>query len=277
MCRLDNSEYTRNGDYTPTRFQAQLDAVHMIFTAKTNANPESTVGLMSMGGHGPQVLATLTSDFGKILSGCHETSVHGTTHLSTGIQVAALALKHRQNKVQRQRVVAFVASPIQEDTKDLVKLAKKMKKNNIAVDFINFGQEAENTEKLEKFIEGVNSGDNSHLVTIPPGPHILSDMLTSSPIINEDADGTSGGPAAAGASSGGNDMYDLGVDPSVDPELALALRMSLEDEKARQEKEKQEKGKEGESSKAEPIQEDPKNEDRNNDKDDHPGDKMDTQ
>lgn len=194
MLRLDNSEYTRNGDYTPTRFQAQLDAVHMIFTAKTNANPESTVGLMSMGGHGPQVLATLTSDFGKILSGCHETTVHGNTHLSTGIQVAALALKHRQNKVQRQRVIAFVASPIKEESKDLVKLAKKMKKNNIAVDFINFGQEAENTEKLEKFIEGVNSGDNSHLVTIPPGPHILSDMLTSSPIINEDSDGTSGAP-----------------------------------------------------------------------------------
>lgn len=67
-------------------------------------------------------------------------------------------------------------------------------------------------------------------------------------------------------------MYDLGVDPSVDPELALALRMSLEDEKARQEKEKQ-----GESSKSEPIQEEPKNEDKSNDKDDHPGDKMDTQ
>lgn len=200
---------------------------------------------MTMGGSGPEVLATLTSDFGRILVGCNQTSIHGSTHLATGIQIAALALKHRQNKVLRQRIIAFVGSPISDETKDLVRLAKKMKKNNIAVDFVNFGQEAENTEKLEKFIEGVNSGDNSHLVTVPPGPHILSDVLTSSAIINEDGAGVGGAGAGAGSGavggSGGGDGFDLGVDPSIDPELALALRMSLEDEMARQEKEKQEK------------------------------------
>lgn len=187
------------------------------------------------------VLATLSSDFGKVLAGLHVTKVEGESHLSTGIQVAALALKHRQNKVQRQRVIVFVGSTIKEETKDLVKLAKKMKKNNVAVDFINFGEETENTEKLEKFIEGVNSGDNSHLVTIPPGPHLLSDVLTSSPIVNEDGDyGMGGGDAGA---SGAADMFEFGVDPSADPELALALRMSMEDEKQRQEKEKAEKEK----------------------------------
>lgn len=114
-----------------------------------------------------------------------------------------------------------------------------MKKNNVAVDFINFGEESENTEKLEKFIEGVNSGDNSHLVTIPPGPHLLSDILISSPIINEDS-GMGGVDGGAGGADGG-DLFEFGIDPSVDPELALALRMSMEDEKARQDKEKKER------------------------------------
>jgi 26S proteasome regulatory subunit N10 len=41
-----------------------------------------------------------------------------------------------------------------------VKLAKKMKKNSVAVDIINFGEEAENTAKLDAFITAVNSGDN---------------------------------------------------------------------------------------------------------------------
>lgn len=183
------------------------------------------------------MLATLSSDFGKVLAGLHITKIEGESHLSTGIQVAALALKHRQNKVQRQRVIVFVGSTIKEDTKELVKLAKKMKKNNVAVDFINFGEEAENTERLEKFIEGVNSGDNSHLVTIPPGPHLLSDILTSSPIVNEDGEyGAAAGDTGAG---GGADMFEFGIDPSADPELALALRMSMEDEKQRQEKEKE--------------------------------------
>lgn len=49
--RLDNSEFMRNGDYTPTRFEAQVDAINLIFTAKTQSNPENTVGLMTMGGN----------------------------------------------------------------------------------------------------------------------------------------------------------------------------------------------------------------------------------
>jgi von Willebrand factor type A domain len=47
---VDNSEHTRNGDFTPTRFGAQSDAVNMIFTSKINANGESTVGLMTLAG-----------------------------------------------------------------------------------------------------------------------------------------------------------------------------------------------------------------------------------
>lgn len=47
---VDNSEHTRNGDFTPTRFGAQADAVNMIFTAKTQSNPESTAGVMTLAG-----------------------------------------------------------------------------------------------------------------------------------------------------------------------------------------------------------------------------------
>ena len=49
---LDNSEWMRNGDYTPTRLEAQKDAVNLIFSSKTNSNPENTVGLLTMAGKG---------------------------------------------------------------------------------------------------------------------------------------------------------------------------------------------------------------------------------
>ena len=109
----------------------------------------------------------------------------------------------------------FVASPIETDEKTLVKLAKKLKKNNVAVDVINFGQEAENTSLLEAFINNVNNSDNSHLVTIPPGPHLLSDMLISTPIVA----GEDGAAGHFGGSGGGD--FEFGIDPSLDPELAL--------------------------------------------------------
>ncbi len=63
----------------------------------------------------------------------------------------------------------------------LVRVGRKLKKNNVAVDVVAFGSEDTNGEKLECFIEAVNSGDNSHLVTVPAGT-ILSDMLFGSPI-----------------------------------------------------------------------------------------------
>ncbi|CEP16623.1 hypothetical protein [Parasitella parasitica] len=231
MIVVDNSEWMRNGDYSPTRLVAQNEAVNLIFSSKTQSNPENTVGLMTAAGKGPEVLVTLSTDVGKILTALHAVKAGGQPNFLTSVQIASLALKHRQNRNQRQRIIVFVGSPLESDEKALVKLAKKLKKNNVAVDIINFGEEAENTSRLEAFINNVNNSDNSHLVTIPPGPHLLSDMLISTPIIA----GEDGGAGNFGASSGGD--FEFGIDPSLDPELALALRISLEEEKARQEAE----------------------------------------
>ena len=44
-----------------------------------------------------------------------EMKIEGEVNLATAVQIAQLALKHRQNKNQRQRVVIFIGSPIAED------------------------------------------------------------------------------------------------------------------------------------------------------------------
>ncbi|KAJ5953074.1 uncharacterized protein N7479_011487 [Penicillium vulpinum] len=237
MIIVDNSESSRNGDYTTTRWQSQVDAVSIIHNAKMRVNAQSAVGLMSMGGKGPEVLSTFTPEFGAILAGLHRTKIHGTSHLSSTIQVAALALKHRMEKSQRQRIIVFSCSPIEEDEKTLVKLAKKMKKNNVSIDVIAFGDlESDQTKKLEAFVENVKSGDGSHLAIIPPGPHLLSDQLQLTPILaGEDAEVGGGGSEGEAGGFGFDDAAEN------DPELAFALRLSMEDEKNRQEKEKRDR------------------------------------
>jgi 26S proteasome regulatory subunit N10 len=64
---IDNSEYSRNGDYAPTRFQAQADAVNLLAGAKTQHHPENTVGVMTMAGLSPTVMVTPTADLGTSL------------------------------------------------------------------------------------------------------------------------------------------------------------------------------------------------------------------
>ncbi|KAM0666588.1 hypothetical protein ACQRIT_005344 [Beauveria bassiana] len=277
MVVVDNSESSRNGDYQPTRFDSQVDAVNVLFQSITQGNPESSVGLMSMGGKGPEVLVTLTTEQGKILEGLHRTKkkIGGSSHLKTGIQVATLALKHRQNRSQRQRIIVFICSPIEESDKELKLLAKRMKKGNISVDFILFGDldDDDTKTKLENFNEEVKGSEGSHFVIIPPSSKLLSDQLVSSPILlGENA--SSGGGGGGGMGSG-NDEFEFGFDPALEPELALALRMSMEEEKARQEKRAREEQEAATKASLEGVAEEGEGSGSKKDKKDD-GDKMDT-
>ncbi|XP_054035080.1 26S proteasome non-ATPase regulatory subunit 4 [Dryobates pubescens] len=228
MVCVDNSEYMRNGDFLPTRLQAQQDAVNIVCHSKTRSNPENNVGLITLANN-CEVLTTLTPDTGRILSKLHTVQPKGKITFCTGIRVAHLALKHRQGKNHKMRIIAFVGSPVEDHEKDLVKLAKRLKKEKVNVDIINFGEEEANTEKLTAFINSLNGkdGSGSHLVTVPPGPS-LADALISSPILA----GEGGAMLGLGASD-----FEFGVDPSADPELALALRVSMEEQRQRQEEE----------------------------------------
>lgn len=116
-----------------------------------------------------------------------------------------------------------------------------MKKNNICVDVIAFGELGDDiNKKLEAFNENIKGGDGSHLAVIQPSSNLLSDSIVTTPILA--GDGVGGGTGAGGAGGetgdGGAGQFEFGVDPSMDPELALALRMSFEEEKARQERER---------------------------------------
>jgi 26S proteasome regulatory subunit N10 len=116
----------------------------------------------------------------------------------------------------------------------------KMKKSNVSIDFVAFGDlDDENTKKLQAFNENVKSGGGSYLAIIPPSAGLLSDQLTNTPILGGDGTAPRGGDefGAEGGAGGGGGGFEFGVDPSTDPELALALRMSMEEETARQAKE----------------------------------------
>lgn len=81
------------------------------------------------------------------------------------------------------------------------------------------------------------STDFSHLVSVPPGPHLLAEVIQQSPVLYD--------PERAAPAGGDDGMGDF--DASEDPELAMALRMSLQEA---QEREERERGTGGETSTA---------------------------
>lgn len=130
---------------------------------------------------------------------------------------------------------------MKENEADFEELGVRMKRNNVAIDVINFAH-PENVPKLQAMVNAANSNGNSHFLDVPIGVAQITDILIASPIINEGMDaGMAGADVAMNAPAGGvpaNPVSQFaeygGIDPSLDPELAMALRISLEEERARQ-------------------------------------------
>jgi len=235
---MDNTDWGRNGDFHPTRWESVQEAVRLIFEAKLQANRESTVGLLTMSAAKIDVLATPCADDSRLLSVIQNAKLTGDKiDFVKSVEISQLALKHRPNKNQKQRIIALIYSPLSEEAPALATLAKKAKKNGVAIDIINIGVR-ENLEKLQAFTENVNSADNSHLVHVDVGVTSVADTIISSAIMAGAAGAGEGMGAPAGVAGVGQ------VDPNMDPELAEAIRQSLEEQKQmlqKQEVKKEEK------------------------------------
>jgi hypothetical protein len=62
------AQWMRNGDFAPSRLESQQDAVNLLAGAKTQSNPENTVGVLTMAGAGVEVRVAMTPDVGRVLA-----------------------------------------------------------------------------------------------------------------------------------------------------------------------------------------------------------------
>jgi len=239
MICLDNSEYMRNGDFPPTRLDAQSDAANIVCSAKLEQNAENVVGILTAAGNHSRILETSTQDPTVILSCLHSVQPSGELQLTQALLKAQLALKHKPNPHQRARIIAFVGSPLSEiDIQELPKLGRLLKKNGVAVDIISFGEHEANQDALSAFIGGLDAGNSenaSRLLVVDSQTHqLLSDVVLMSPLLRVDGGrGGGDGEGRSGVGGGSGEEFPFGVDPAVDPELAMALRISMEEEQAR--------------------------------------------
>lgn len=113
-------------------------------------------------------------------------------------------------------------------------MGKRLKRNNVAVDIINFAN-ADNVPKLEALVNAANNSSNSHFMDVPQGCTMITDVLFTSPILgNDDGPMPAGGEGGAGVPGGVDRFAEYGgINPELDPDLAMALKVSLEEERNR--------------------------------------------
>lgn len=235
MYSIDNSDWTRNGDYQPSRWEAQIEAANLISESKCDKNPENCLGVVSMAGKRVETPVTLTSDVAKILKSYKEIAISGESDFITACNISLLVLKHRQNKNQKQRIILFVASPVKHSTDEMTLLGKKLKKNNVAIDIISFGNTDINHEALNQLYSNANNSNNSSLLEVEMDQYIV-DLLFTSPILNDNTyeNGTDlqaptntnpVAPSSNNAQGGGLSQFERDIN--------LAIQQSIEEEERR--------------------------------------------
>lgn len=79
---LDNSNYSINGDYHPTRWLSQIDAAGLLINTKMEQSHETAMGIALSGGTQVEIACTPSTDNSKVNSYLYGVKLSGTQKLA---------------------------------------------------------------------------------------------------------------------------------------------------------------------------------------------------
>jgi 26S proteasome regulatory subunit N10 len=79
---LDNSNYSINGDYQPTRWMSQIDAAGLLIQTKMEHHHENAMGIALSAGVQVEIICSPSTDLPKVTSHLYGIKTHGLQKLS---------------------------------------------------------------------------------------------------------------------------------------------------------------------------------------------------
>jgi 26S proteasome regulatory subunit N10 len=207
---IDNSESSINGDFYPNRLDAEKIAAERLFQYILRQSAKTQISVGTLGSKQFGIQASLTTRQEKVSKAIAQIKRGGRAELEQGVRCAFLALRHRDPRLSKRRVIVLIGSQHTMTEESADKLAADANREGVAIDIVAFGDDVNDIEVLESLVSKIQAPSN--FVRANSGTVILSDIILSSPI----------GP--------GEGSSRTILDPSMedDPDVALAIRQSLE-------------------------------------------------
>ena len=207
---IDNSDTSINGDFEPSRLEAQKLAAQRLGNFNLKQSPNSQVALGSIGSECFGIQCSLSKTTKYFSAAFSKIEAGGKAQVVRGIKNAFLPLKRRDTDTKGKRIVLFICSRHDMTMDSARELAERANKEHISIDIIAFGQEVDKLDILEAFTR--MTVNESYFIRIRNNDYILSDSVLASPL----------GP-------GIQQQIEQLDDISEDEELLAAMKASLED------------------------------------------------
>ncbi|KAF7683813.1 26S proteasome non-ATPase regulatory subunit 4 [Astathelohania contejeani] len=201
---LDNSRYMQNQDYLPNRYTLQMESIKSIIFSKFDENNENVLGIVPTAQPAPNYI-TPTREKNHINLFISKLELNQNSPLDKILYLAIQSLSHRSQP--NKRLIIFLGSPIGNDENTDIILSKiidqiiTITNRGVIVNMILFAEAMVYYEWLQTEIDN----PNFNIVAINPDDNFYG-------IVS----------GIVGGITGEEDFED-------DPELMMALKLSLEE------------------------------------------------
>lgn len=210
---IDNSATSLNGDFYPSRLEAQTMAVERLISHFTKSSDKTQIAVGLMAEPDTGMLVSLTSSTMTVTRALFKIERGQKNNFAKAVRCAFLSLHHCNSEIRRKQIIAMVGSDPGQMTPEICEmLANTANIEGVNMNIVAFGDDFD-ANPLQTLVE--KCGHNSHFVYCPPGGIILSDAILSSEIVPS---------VMKNYSMFGN------INPYDDPDLALTLKLSMEDQ-----------------------------------------------
>jgi len=217
---LDNSQYSRNLDGTFTSRLDKLIRMSYLYYDHKMSVPNNSIGLVTMGGEQPKVLQTLTNESGRLLNILAVVKSEAGCNVELSLQLAYATLRHRTRKELAQRIVLFFCNEIAEsDLQVLEDNVRTLSRSGISLDIVSLYRQSEVIgQRIYKIIQASNEDEAGSFFGFDNIREYDEEFRKSGVLLG----------VRKSKEVADNPEFEFGVDPELDPELAWALKASME-------------------------------------------------